>query len=234
MCPFFLPCRHYVSLTDYMLNHKSPIYLIYSWWRTCLQTIKREEDTKAGNEKDGQENGQRERTNNDLQSNTQKTEDRGADMNSGAPEELAVPAPTSGTRIVSLVTNLVIWGKDWEVSTTSGNLWHGYSATIIQVIVPISTYPFGTLSSIASLLAATLCQILTGTTSSGTSDQLRDKSYRWKRASIDGMSCLQTMNQMVKNWHQWMGCPFDKWLITRFKAGTYGWDLLFTKKEYLG
>ena len=51
-----------------------------------MQTIRREEDTKAGNQKDGQENDQRERTNNDLQNNTQKTEDREVDMNSGAPE----------------------------------------------------------------------------------------------------------------------------------------------------
>jgi hypothetical protein len=49
-----------------------------------------------------------ERTNNDLQNNTQTTEDREADMNSGAPEEWAVPAPNSGTRISSLVTDLVI------------------------------------------------------------------------------------------------------------------------------
>ena len=31
---------------------------------------------KGGNQKDGQENGQRERTNDDLQNITQKTEDR--------------------------------------------------------------------------------------------------------------------------------------------------------------
>ena len=73
-----------------------------------MQTIRREEDTKAGNQKDGQENDQRERTNNDLQNNTETTEDREADMNSGAPEEWAVPAPNSGTRISSLVTDLVI------------------------------------------------------------------------------------------------------------------------------
>jgi hypothetical protein len=51
-----------------------------------VQTIKREEDTKGDNQKEGQENDQRERTNNDLQNNAQKTEDLEVDMNSGAPE----------------------------------------------------------------------------------------------------------------------------------------------------
>ena len=31
-----------------------------------------------------------------------------------------------------------------------------------------------------------------------------------------------------------MGCPFHKWLITQLEEGTYGWDVLFTKKEFLG
>ena len=73
-----------------------------------MQTIRREENTKGDNQKDGQENDQRERTSNDLQNNAQKTEDLEVDMNSGAPEEWEGPAPTSGTRIVSLVTYLVI------------------------------------------------------------------------------------------------------------------------------
>jgi hypothetical protein len=67
---------------------------------------------------------------------------------------------TSDTRRVHLVTNLMIsheWGKDREVFI----LWHRYSIAVSQVmvaIVKLSTLPKGTLSSVASLLAATLYQ----------------------------------------------------------------------------
>jgi len=47
--------------------------------------------------------------------------------NSGAPEELAVSAPTGGTRIVPLFTDLVIshvWGKDREVFTSGIYSWY--------------------------------------------------------------------------------------------------------------
>jgi hypothetical protein len=67
---------------------------------------------------------------------------------------------TSDTCRVHLVTNLVIsheWGKDREVLI----LWHRYSIAVNQVIVEtvqLSTLPKETLSSVASLLAATLYQ----------------------------------------------------------------------------
>ena len=67
---------------------------------------------------------------------------------------------TSDTRRVHLVTNLVIsheWGKDREVFI----LWYRYSIAVNQVmvaIVKLSTLPKETLSSVASLLAATLYQ----------------------------------------------------------------------------
>jgi hypothetical protein len=80
---------------------------------------------------------------------------------------------TSGTRRVNIVTNPVIireWGKDREVFTTSGTCsWsfvtqifhngkpsHGGDRKIFEVVT--STLPKGTLSSVASLLAATLYQ----------------------------------------------------------------------------
>jgi hypothetical protein len=80
---------------------------------------------------------------------------------------------TSGTRRVNLVTNRAIsheWGKDREMSTTSGTYpWsfvtqifhsgqpsHGGDSKIFEVMT--STLPKGTLGSVASLLAATLYQ----------------------------------------------------------------------------
>ena len=79
----------------------------------------------------------------------------------------------SGTRRVNLVINLEIsheWGKDRDVFTTSGTYpWsfvtqifhngppsHVGDRKIFEVIT--STLPKGTLGSVASLLAATLCQ----------------------------------------------------------------------------
>ena len=58
-------------------------------------------------------------------------------------------------------------------------------------------------------------EILTGTTSSGIWDQLRDKSYGWKCVSMDGMSCLLTINHVVK-------------------LSTYGWDVIVPNNKSRG
>ena len=77
---------------------------------------------------------------------------------------------TSGTRRVNLVTNPVIsheWGKDWEVFTTSGTYPWSFVTQVFHIGQPshdkifeviTSTYPRGTIGSVASLLAATLYQ----------------------------------------------------------------------------
>ena len=68
--------------------------------------------------------------------------------------------------------------------------------------------------------------MLTEITSSRISDQPRDKSCGWKRASMDGiqtmnhvaekwvpmhgMSSLQTKNHLAKSGNLWMGCPLYK------------------------
>jgi len=52
--------------------------------------------------------------------------------------------------------------------------------------------------------------------------------------SMDGISCLQAMNQVVKKRHQWMECPPCKQQITRLKGSTLGWDILFTNDESRG
>jgi len=51
---------------------------------------------------------------------------------------------------------------DWEVFETNGTYPFSFGTQIfrtgIQVIVPTSTWPVGTLGSVVSFLAATLCQ----------------------------------------------------------------------------
>jgi hypothetical protein len=47
---------------------------------------------------------------------------------------------------------------------------------------------------------------------------------------MDGMSCLQTMNRVVKRGYLWMGCPVYQQRITWLKEGTYGLDILFKKQ----
>ena len=93
--------------------------------------------------KDRQHNGQKKkdkRTNNNLQNITHKTKYR----------VTRTPLKTSGTRRVTLVTNPVIsheWGKERKVFTTIG-----INHKTFEVMT--STYPVGTLGSVASLLAA--------------------------------------------------------------------------------
>jgi hypothetical protein len=45
-----------------------------------------------------------------------------------------------------------------------------------------------------------------------------------------GMSCLQTMNDVVKRGYLWMGCPIYQQRITWLKEGAYGWDILLKKQ----
>ena len=82
---------------------------------------------------------------------------------------------TSDTRRVSLVTNPIIsrdWGKDPEVSTTSGTYLCSFVTQIFhngqpshggdrkRFEVMTATLPKGTLGSVASLFAATLYRLL--------------------------------------------------------------------------
>jgi hypothetical protein len=93
-------------------------------------------------------------------------------VNSGVPGRVVSSCSTCDTRRVNLVTNPVIsheWGKGWEVFTTSGAYPLSFVTQIFhngqpshggdhKMFVMTSTLPRGTLSSVASLLTATLYQ----------------------------------------------------------------------------